>query len=192
MVLKYDPNVLEAKPEQCGKAGPVLVNCMLDMASAPSGRMAIQWTGGDAVNGDGVVVYAQFKVKGQAGQKSPLTLERVRVWGQPYPHLDARVTVEPGEVEIVQVADEPGIVRAFPWWWLLLLIPVLLLLLLLLWAMRRKKASPPAAAQEAPEPARPVSKQHRCVSCSRTIKIPTSMWGKKFKCPKCGTSQVAN
>jgi predicted RNA-binding Zn-ribbon protein involved in translation (DUF1610 family) len=98
--------------------------------------------------------------------------------------MDATVTTEPGEVTVA---------KPFPWWWLLLLlIPVLLLVLYLLLRTKKRPAEDEdedeedlvAVAEE--EPLR-----QRCVKCQKTIKIPASMMGRKFRCPKCGTGQVA-
>ena len=183
MLLTYDPKILEAKPEQCAKQGPLLTSALFEARSDPVGRMAILWATSDAINGEGVVVLAKFTVKGTAGEKSPLTLSDVRVWARDHPSLDAMVTVESGEFTVAG--------GGFPWWWLCVAAFVLfvLLLLLIVFFLRRKRPEPQQQKPGAKtEPAKPQAKAPvamvPCPSCAKPIQK-----GLAF-CPHCGSKIV--
>lgn len=133
MVLSYDPAVLEAKEQNCAKKGPLLANCLIESRSDKSGKMAILWATNQAINGDGTLVVAHFTVRGQAGQKTPLTLQKVRAWSWGHPHLDALVTTEAGEFTVAGAG--------WPSWVIAVAVVVALVVLLLILAAFRRRQS---------------------------------------------------
>jgi hypothetical protein len=214
LVLTYDPAVLEVvKDADASRAvtrGKILPeNSLLNVyttsipppvgsdgkssgepTAVKPGRIPVLFLGaGDAskktiqaLEDDGTLLTIRFRVVGQPGVKSPLALERAEAFQGD--GLSMLVKTEPGELTVVSGS-------AFQTWWLLLLIPVALLFLLLALMMRRKR-SPGRGEPELVALPLDSSARHTCVKCKRVITIPPSMAGQPFKCPACGTAQMAS
>jgi hypothetical protein len=133
MVLTYDPAVLEPLGAE---RGPVLGgNTLLEHAADPSGRLAVAWATQQPIGGDGVLLKAKFRVVGAQGQKCTLGLDSVRAWDAKT-HLDALVTVKPGE--FVVDAGEAGGVRDRLWLWVGLGVGAVLVLAVVAWKAARR------------------------------------------------------
>ena len=138
MDLVYDPAILEA-----GKIdnGPLLAdNCLMETNTATAGRIRLALVSKDGINGDGVLFNANFKVRGAAGAKCALTLDKVRVWMIPKAHenmpemqhlIDVKANTQPGEVAI-----SSGLPR-----WVIAAAAIAVVLIILLILKSRKKTA---------------------------------------------------
>jgi Cohesin domain len=128
LALRYDPAVLEFKAVE---AGPLLKGVpVLESKAAEPGRLVLVLASLNSAEGDGGVIKVHFLVRGQVGQKSPLTVEDARAW-EGKTNLEMLVTPEPGEFTVVSAP--------LPWLWILLAAGgVLLLLVLVIVASRRR------------------------------------------------------
>ncbi len=124
--LVYDAAILAAKKVE--KAQLLTGNTLLESNLDEPGRLVVGLVTLDGVNGDGAALSAHFVVKGQAGQKSPLSLEKVRAW-EGEKRLDVLVKAESGEFTV----STPGIP------WLMAAGAGLVVLLILILLMRRGK-----------------------------------------------------
>ena len=139
MDLVYDPAILE--PGQIDSGALLSDNCLMESNAADSGRVRMAMVSRDGITGDGVLVTVHFKILGQSGARSPLTLEKVRAWSIPKKHddmpgmhhlIDAMATVEPGELAVTGGTSTLIVVAA---------IGLLLLLILLAMTVRRRRPS---------------------------------------------------
>ncbi len=100
--LVYDAAILEAKKVE--KAHLLMGNVLLASNLDEPGRLVVGLVTLDGVNGDGAALNVHFVVKGQEGQKSPLSLENLRAW-EGEQRLDVLVKAESGEFTV----SAPGI-----------------------------------------------------------------------------------
>jgi hypothetical protein len=135
--VTYDPAVI--KPDTVTRGALAGGNSLIDFNPDNPGRLIIGIATLDDIKGDGVLATARFKVVGEAGQSSPLGIERGEAW-------------EGASRQSVLVKTEAGkltVKGGLPGWWLWILIGLLaLILLLLLWFVvgrRRRKTAPVAA-----------------------------------------------
>jgi hypothetical protein len=143
--LTYDPKILAL---DAVSRGPVAgTNALVDYNGADPGRVRIGVATLDAIQGDGPLVIARFKVVGQAGPPSALTLDHSRAW-ESGAHAEVLVKTEGGKVTIA---------GGFPF--LILGIVALCLVLFVIFIVaaifvwRRLAASPsPSAGRRGPPP----------------------------------------
>jgi hypothetical protein len=167
--LQYDPAILEIKSVGPGSLLP-------DGATVDFNGDQLGWLRAGFVCsvtkkgmvGDGVALNVVFVVKGKLGDKSPLTLQRVRAWEPSDPEI--LISTEVGEVA---VAD------TFPWLWIAIAGGCLLLGLLLLMLRRRGATVGPAVSSR---PAPIATGGARCPKCQT---LATA--GQRF-CGSCGTT----
>lgn len=178
--LTYDKSVLEA---QGVDAGPLLEGSMQVSNTDEPGRVVLSVSNAGVVQGDGVLARVRFRVRGEAGSQSAVTLEKCRLWDDR--DMDLLVELTPGSVKVV---------RAIPWSWVGGAAIALVLLGLIGAVMRRRRAEPASAAPKlAPAPARPPAaaktpppqpaaalKAPRCAKCGAELKATSRF------CPGCG------
>jgi uncharacterized membrane protein len=148
--LIYDPKVVT--PDTVSRGALAGTNALLDFNSGNPGRLLIGLVTLDAIKGDGAVATVRFKVIGDAGTSSDLTLQNSKAW-ESSSHAEVLVKTEAGKVTVV--GGLPG--------WLLpalaaLLLVVLLLILFFVLARRRRPVPQPAHIQPgyyAPSPVTP-------------------------------------
>ena len=95
--LVYDAAILEAKNVE--KAPLLTGNVLLASNLDEPGRLVVGLVTLDGVNGDGAALTVHFVVKGQEGQKSPLSLENLQAW-EAERRLDVLVKAESGEFTV--------------------------------------------------------------------------------------------
>jgi len=161
--LVYDVGVLTFDAVRPGKlAGDAL----LDSGADTPGRLIISLATLKAIEGDGTIATARFKVVGQQGQSSPLTLESTAAW-------------EESTLREILVKNESGVLnvgaRGIPWWLLGLAALLLLLVVIVVFARRGRRPAEQTVAQTA----RPQQSMY-CSKCGNP-----SAAGAKF-CPHCG------
>jgi hypothetical protein len=142
--LDYDPQVLT--PDTVTRGALAGSNALTDFNTAKPGRLVIGLVTLDAINGDGAVAIVRFKVIGESGTSSTLTLQNSKAW-------------ESGTLAEVLVKTEAGkiSVGGFPFLYLAIAIVCLVLLFLffifilfILFMRRRRAARQPAFVQPAP------------------------------------------
>lgn len=139
--LVYDPRVLAVD----GVArGPLAGNnALLDSNPGTPGRLLIGLATLDAIKGDGSVASVRFKLIGDAGTKSAVTLENTKAW-ESASHAEVLVRTEAGQVTVT---------GGLPiWLWALLMALVALLLLFILFFIfvrRRRRDLQPVPVQSA-------------------------------------------
>lgn len=192
-LLTYDPNVLELSGESADVIRGEIVpnNAILQAQTTVAGRLPILFVGGadveskqvSAVQQDGTLVTIRFKVIGAAGQKTQLGLEGAEAFQ--VNDMDMLVETKSGALTIQST---------FPWWWVAIAAAGLFVLLLIVRSTRSKNRQtkvgrPQREEGELVAVAEDDSMKHTCIGCGRSMTIPSSLIGKKFKCPNCGTSQ---
>lgn len=95
--LDYDPQVLT--PENVTRGALTGSNALVDFNTDKPGRLVIGLVTLDAINGDGAVAVVHFKVIGQAGTSSTLTLENSKAW-ESSTHAEVLVKTEAGKVSV--------------------------------------------------------------------------------------------
>lgn len=96
--LDYDPQVLTPENVTRGKLTGSK-NALIDFNTAKPGRLVIGLISLDAINGDGDIALVHFKVIGQAGTSSTLTLENSKAW-ETATHAEVLVKTEAGKVSV--------------------------------------------------------------------------------------------
>ncbi len=138
--LTYDPELLEVvqdpnDPDKAVTRGKILPDkAIAKVYTDTPGRLPVLFLGGAdpkakaiyAVEEDGTLLTIRFRVKGPAGQKSALALEKAQAFAAN--DMDLIVKTEPGEIAINS---------AIPWLWLAIGAGALLLLIAILAARRR-------------------------------------------------------
>jgi len=135
MDLIYDPAVLT--PETVTNGKELGSNALLEFNKDTTGRLMMALVTLDAMQGDGTIASARFKVIGEKGQKSALTLENCRVW-EGASHQDVVVNTEAGNLSVVGKDKS-----SFLLWIIIAVIVMILLLVLFIWRKRsaaRKQA----------------------------------------------------
>jgi hypothetical protein len=133
MELVYDPAVLTA--ETVTRGALMSGNALMESNVIPRGRVVIAMVAADPIKGDGVIVKVRFKVIGNAGQQSTLTLETVKAWERGN-QREVLVKTEAGKVT---VATDYSL-------WLLLGAACLCSLMLMgggIWLLTRRKRPAP-------------------------------------------------
>lgn len=128
--LTYDATVLEAIS---GSAGSLAAGGSLVDANPTPGRLIMGVVSSDAINGDGEILVAKFRVLGTKGATTALGLEKLRAWEGTLERLDIQAVAAPGSFTVT------GAKSAFPWWIIAVAAAVVLLLILLLWKRRRRE-----------------------------------------------------
>ena len=146
--LAYDPRVLT--PDTVTRGPLAGSNALIDFNPGNAGRLLIGVVSLDAIKGDGVVATVRFKVVGDAGATSTLTLDNSKAW-ESSTHSEVLVKTEAGKVTVG---------GGLPLWLFAAVAVLLALLLLLIFFMlmrRRRPAMQPVLAQPAvsPPPAAP-------------------------------------
>jgi hypothetical protein len=161
--LVYDPTVLTAQEVV---KGPLLSNAMLESTVAPRGRAGLVFISQDPLKGDGIIAKVRFKVAGNTGQTSTLTLEKVQAWERES-YRDIVIKTEAGRVTIATDFT------------MALLIAACCLLILLLFGggglvllLRRNRAP---RAQYAPQPAYPSPPRPTDLPESKRPRPPTTL-----------------
>ena len=164
--VRYDPQVLQiANVTRGALAG----NGLVDSNASESGKLRIGVVTTDALNGDGVIANANFKIIGRAGTNSALTIENARAWETPS-HLEILVNVEAGRVNVIAASP--------PWLIIGAVIALLLLaLFILIFALTRRRKPAPAYAPAtfATAPFVPPAN------------LPERRAAANWKCTRCGT-----
>jgi hypothetical protein len=126
--LVYDPAVLT--PDTVTR-GPVLgSNGLLEFNKDKAGRLMLAMVTLDGMQGDGTIATARFKVVGESGKKSALTLENCRAW-EGASHRDVLVNAQGGQVTVV------GGNNYLLW----IIIAAIIVLLLILFLILRKRSA---------------------------------------------------
>jgi hypothetical protein len=84
--LAWDPAVLEFDSLEKGKL--LAGGAMLESKSNSPGRLSVAWVSPDGIDADGALLRTVFKVKGQAGQSTAVSIEKLRAWGAAPGHHD--------------------------------------------------------------------------------------------------------
>lgn len=196
VLLTYDPQVLEFSSESSDVIRGEIVpsNAILQAQTNVPGRLPIIFLGGAdvankqvfAVEKDGTLLTLRFKVIGSPGEKSPFGLERAEAFQ--INEMDLVVETKAGELSVQ---------TEFAWWWAAVAGGVVLVALFVWRLTRGTLRRDPSRPTRNDEPelmavAEDESIKHQCVGCGRRMTIPSSLIGKKFKCPKCGVSQSSS
>ncbi len=164
--VRYDPQVLQIDTVT---RGALVANGLVDSNASESGKLRVGVVTTDAMNGDGVIANANFKVIGRAGTSSVLTIENARAWETPS-HLEILVNVQGGRVSVIAASPPWLIIGA-----VLGLALTLFLILIFMLTRRRKPAPAYAPARFAPAPFVPPAN------------LPESRATANWKCARCGT-----
>jgi Cohesin domain len=139
--LLYDPKVIT--PDTVSRGTLAGSNALVDFNSGNPGRLLIGLVTLDAIKGDGAVATVRFKVVGDAGTSSALTLENSKAW-ESGTHAEVLVKTEAGKVTVG---------GGFPFLYLAIAITCLAMLLIFiiffLFIRRRRAAPQPATIQPA-------------------------------------------
>lgn len=196
VLLTYDPQVLEFSSASSDVVRGEIVprNAILQAQTNVPGRLPIIFLGGAdvankqvfAVEKDGTLLTLRFKVIGSAGEKSPFGLERAEAFQ--INEMDLMVETKVGELSVQ---------TEFAWWWPAVAGGVVLVALVIWRLTRGTRRRDPSRPTRNDEPelvavAEDESIRHQCLGCGRSMTIPSSLIGKKFKCPKCGVSQSSS
>lgn len=194
--LSFDPAVLEFKSVEQGDVAADDVRFHL----IDPGTLSVALYSADEIAGDGAILKVLMHVRGESGQKSPLTIGPLRIWNVD-DSSEMLVTGQGGEFSVV---SKPW---RSPWVWLAIAAVGLIAV-----GLVAKKRSTPAATRPAAAPARAASVgatssgageaeiptygrsstfKHHCSGCGQEIELPQSASGKQFKCAGCGAVQVA-
>ena len=128
--LAYDPKVLT--PDTVTRGPLAGSNALVDFNPANAGRLLIGVVSLDAIKGDGVVATVRFKVIGDAGTTSALTLDNSKAW-ESGTHAEVLVKTEAGKVTVG---------GGLPLWLFAAVGVVLALLLLLIFIMLMRRRRP--------------------------------------------------
>lgn len=136
--LVWDPAVLEFNSLEKGKL--LAGGAMLESKSDAPGRLSVAWVSPDGVDGDGALLRATFKVKGQPGQKTAVAVDKLRAWGPAPGHhegaagqhlIDVQAKGESGQFTVAAAGMGYGV-------WLMIGAGAVLLVLLMI-VMRGKR-----------------------------------------------------
>lgn len=180
MELVYDPAVLTAETVTHGAL--LSSNALMESNVTPRGRVIVAIVAADPIKGDGVIVKVRFKVIGNAGQQSALTLEAVQAW-------------ERGNQREVLVKTEAGRVTvggADLLAWILSGATCLFILLLVggggVWLLTRRKRPAPAPYAY-PQPYTPPPPPP---AAPRPDSSPARTPAPEWTCPRCGAANRAD
>ena len=95
--LAYDPKVLT--PDTVTRGPLAGSNALVDFNPATAGRVLIGVVSLDAIKGDGALATVRFKVIGDAGTSSALTLDNSKAW-ESGTHAEVLVKTEAGKVTV--------------------------------------------------------------------------------------------
>ncbi len=131
----YDPSILSLETVT---SGPLLgSNALLEFDSNTVGRLMMAMVTIDGMNGDDTIATVRFKVLGEEGQKSALTLENAYAW-EGSTHHDIIVQTEPGQIMVTGSSSSSIL------WIVIILAGLLLLVVLVIWwrvAARKSNAA---------------------------------------------------
>jgi hypothetical protein len=139
--LVYDPKVLT--PDTVSRGALAGSNALIDFNSGNPGRLLIGLVTLDAIKGDGAVATVRFKVIGDSGTSSDLTLQNSKAW-ESSTHAEVLVKTEAGKVTVVAGLPDwliPALIA--------LVVLILLLIILFIFGRRRRPAPQPAYGQPA-------------------------------------------